>query len=856
MAKKKITVETPEIIEHIQISALEDIMGERYATYAKYVIQDRAIPDLRDGLKPVQRRIIYAMHHSGNVARKPYRKCATSVGEVMGKYHPHGDASIYDALAHMSQPWKYRVPLIDFQGNNGSIDGDNPAAHRYTESRLAHISEELTRDIEKNTVDMQLTFDDSQLEPVVLPARFPNLLVNGTQGIAVAMATNIPPHNLHDVIEAVIYRLTHEQATIEDLIHIIKGPDFPTGGSIYQTESLTSIYTTGHGRVDILSRVTVKDDKEGKQLIVTEIPYGVIKTNIVKAIDEIRFKKIIDGITEVRDESDHTGLRIAIDLKKDANHEVILNYLYAKTELKSGFSANMVAIDKGHPITFNLLQYIDSYIDHQVEVVTRLSQFDLAKAQARLEIVSGLIKAISILDEVVKTIRASKDKQDAMLNLIKQFAFTQPQADAVVSLQLYKLTNTDVTTLHAEAKVLEETIQVLQALLNDRQLLNKQIIKDLKAIAKAYGHPRMTEIINEPSEAYAINKRELIAKEDVMIALSRDGYVKRSPLKSYRSSDGAFPGIKEGDVLIGSGQATTLDYVLAFTSEGNYLFIPVFEMQETKWKDEGKHINDLITLPSKEKLVKAIVVSDFKEDAFVTLLSKRGQIKKTSLSEFNVQRYSKPINCFRLSQDDMLVDVDVTNGRSQLLLITTLGKATYFSELDINPVGIRAGGVKAIQSLIEDDALAGLLVIDKDERGKAVLVSEEGHIRIFDINYLTLTARLGKVQYLFQSFKSDPHHMLYWRKIYKQEETLTLTLVLSNKDIKTYFTQDFAPVPIDKYAKKTLNIGKGVLIDSVYHPFMTGVDPQFPTYETPKKTIEETAKVEQISIFDESIDGE
>ena len=672
MAKKTKPVVKP-IVEKINVAPLEDIMGERYATYAKYVIQDRAIPDLRDGLKPVQRRIIYAMYHSNNVFRKPYRKSATSVGEVMGKYHPHGDTSIYDALVHMSQPWKYRVPLIDFQGNNGSIDGDNAAAHRYTEVRLAQIAEELVRDIDKNTVDTQLTFDDSQEEPIVLPARFPNLLVNGTQGIAVAMATNIPPHNLRDVIDAVIYRLTHKRTTIEDLIDIVKGPDFPTGGTIYRTASLKQIYLTGHGRVEILAKAEIQTLKGYQQIIIKEIPYGVIKSSLVKQMDEIRFKKIIDGILEVRDESDHHGMRIAIDIREDANAEKILKYFYAKTDLKSSFSANMVAIDKGHPVTFNLLQYVESYIDHQVEVITRLSTFDLAKATARLEIVEGLIKAIGILDDVVKVIRKSQDKQDAMSNLEKKFAFSKPQADAIVSLQLYRLTNTDVTTLKDEEKQLRATIKELKSILDDRDVLDKKLVKDLKAVAAAYGQNRLTKIISEPKETMQIDKRDLIAKEDVYVAVTRDGYIKRSPLKSFKSSEGAWPGIKEADLLIGTGQATTLDHLLVFTQLGNYLFIPIHELQEAKWKDEGKHINYLVNVPPEEKLIKALIVSEFKPDAFVVMITRNGQLKKTPLSEFLVQRYSKPLSCMRLMGDDTVVDVEITNGQGQLLIATLEG---------------------------------------------------------------------------------------------------------------------------------------------------------------------------------------
>ncbi|MEY3692338.1 MAG: topoisomerase subunit [Bacillota bacterium] len=850
MAKKSKPIPKP-IVEKINVAPLEDIMGERYATYAKYVIQDRAIPDLRDGLKPVQRRIIYAMYHSNNVFRKPYRKSATSVGEVMGKYHPHGDASIYDALVHMSQPWKYRVPLIDFQGNNGSIDGDNAAAHRYTEVRLAQITEELVRDIDKNTVDTQLTFDDSQDEPVVLPARFPNLLVNGTQGIAVAMATNIPPHNLRDVIDAVIYRLGHKKATIEDLIDIVKGPDFPTGGTIYRTDALKQIYLTGHGRVEILSKADITKLKGYHQIVIKEIPYGVIKSALVKQMDEIRFKKIIDGIIEVRDESDHHGMRIAIDIREDANPEKILQYFYSKTDLKSSFSANMVAINKGHPITFNLLQYVDAYIDHQVEVITRLSNFDLVKASARLEIVEGLIKAIGILDEVVKVIRKSEDKQDAMTNLEKKFAFTKSQADAIVSLQLYRLTNTDVTTLKEEEKQLKATIKELKEILEDREVLNKKIIKDLKLIASQYGQNRLTKIVTEPKETLQIDKRDLIAKEDVYISVTRDGYIKRSPLKSYKSSEGVWPGIKEADLLVGVGPATTLDYVLVFTQLGNYLFIPIHELQETKWKEEGKHINYLVNLGPEEKLIKALIVSDFKPDAFVVLITRNGQLKKTPLSEFMVQRYSKPLTCMRLLGDDTVVDVDITNGQGQLLIATLEGNVTYFSEKEVNPVGVKAGGVKAISSLLGKDRLAKLLVYQPEERGKIVMFTRQGNFRIFDISYVDLTARLGKIQYIFQSFKSEPHQLAYWRKLNKQDEFLKVTLLLSNKELVNLETNDYAPTPTDKYAKKNISMPKGTEVIGVYHDAITRIDQQYKTVALPKVNLESGDKIEKVSLFDD-----
>jgi topoisomerase-4 subunit A len=751
----------------------------------------------------------------------------------------------------MSQPWKYRVPLIDFQGNNGSIDGDNAAAHRYTEVRLAQISEELVRDIDKNTVDTQLTFDDSQDEPTVLPARFPNLLVNGTQGIAVAMATNIPPHNLRDVIDAVIYRLSHKKTTIEDLIDIIKGPDFPTGGTIYRTDSVKQIYLSGHGRVEILSKVEIAKLKGYHQLVIKEIPYGVIKSALVKQMDEIRFKKIIDGILEVRDESDHHGMRVAIDIREDANPEKILQYFYAKTDLKSSFSANMVAIDKGHPITFNLLQYIDSYIDHQVEVITRLSQFDLSKASARLEIVEGLIKAIGILDEVVKLIRKSEDKQDAMANLEKKFSFTKPQADAIVSLQLYRLTNTDVTTLKDEEKQLKATIKELKEILSDREVLNKKIIKDLKLISSTYGQNRLTKIVTEPKETLQIDKRDLIAKEDIYLAVTRDGYIKRSPLKSYKSSEGQSPGIKEADLLVGIGQATTLDYLLVFTQLGNYLYIPVHELQETKWKEEGKHINYLVNLGPEEKLIKAMIVTDFKPDAFVVIVTRNGQLKKTPLSEFVVQRYSKPLTCIRLLGDDTVVDVDISNGQGQLLIATLEGNVTYFSETEVNPVGIKAGGVKAIGSLLGKDRLAKLLVYQPDERGKIVMFTRQGNFRIFDISYVTLTSRLGKVQYVFQSFKSDPHQLVYWRKVNKQDEFLKVTVLLSNKELVNLESNDYAPTPIDKYAKKNLTMPKDTEVVGVYHDTLPKIDQTFKTVVQPKVNLETGEKIEKVSLFDD-----
>jgi len=854
MAKKKPIAATVAPIEVINDFPLEEIMGERYAAYAKYVIQDRAIPDVRDGLKPVQRRIIYAMYNSGNLHNKPYRKCATSVGEVMGKFHPHGDSSIYEALAHMSQPWKYRVPLIDFQGNNGSIDGDNPAAHRYTEARLGEVAEELTRDIEKNTIDMQLTFDDSNFEPSVLPARFPNLLANGTQGIAVALATNIPPHNLSELIEAVIYRINHVRTTVTDLLQFVKGPDFPTGGSIISSPGLNEIYETGRGRVEVLAKMDIVHSQDMSQIIVTEIPYNVIKSKLVRDIDEIRYKKVIDGILEVRDESDHEGLRIAIDLKKDANAEIIKAYLMNKTELKSAFNANMVAISSGHPVTLTLLDYVDAYIAHQVDVVTRLSQFDLEKAKARIHIVEGLIKAVSILDEVVKTIRKSNDKANAITNLEALFGFSKLQAEAIVNLQLYRLTNTDVTTLQNERDQLEKTILSLEEILNDRKKLDRVIIADLKTMATKYGTPRKTLVIEEPLETKTIDKRDLIAKEDVIVAITRDGYIKRSSLKSYKSSDALYPGMKESDSLIALGTANTLDYVVAFTNLGNYVFLPVHEIFDNKWKEEGRHINYICTLNADEKLLNAFIVSSFRDDIYIAMVTRNGQIKRTKLSEYFAVRYTRPLGGYRLLRDDEVVDVAITTGNSDLLVVTEKGNATLFNENELTPVGIKAGGIKAIASLKGGDHVAGLLAYEPNEKGKILMVTDAGHWRIFDYNYVAVTPRLGKTQYVFRTFKSEPHALVYLRKLAKKEDKLAVKLVLDNKTLLDYESDDFHPTPIDKYAKKNLPLPRDTMIIAVYHDSFETINEDTKSYQiVPEEDDEEQKKnnYEQISIFED-----
>ena len=802
MAKKKeIIVEPEEIIEEkISSEPLEEVMGDRYATYAKYVIQDRAIPDVRDGLKPVQRRIIFSMYKSNNTFNKPTKKCAHTVGAVMGTYHPHGDTSIYEALARMSQDWKVRYPLIDFQGNNGSIDGDSPAAYRYTESRLSELSNELVADIEKSTVDMQLNFDDTEFEPIVLPARFPNLLVNGTEGIAVGLATEIPPHNLREVIDAVIYRIGHKTATVEDLMQFVQGPDFPGGGYIYRSSGLDSIYLTGRGRVEVASKTEIVNQKDINQIIITEIPYKVVKSQLVYEIDKIRHSKAVDGIVEVRDESDWSGIRIVIDIKKNAKVETILQYLMKKTPLVTGYSANMVAIVNGRPKTLNLLDFIDSYIEHQVDVITRRCQFDLKKYQARLHIVEGLILASLNINDVVDIIRKSKDKADSKVNLIKAYNLSNEQAEAIVTMPLYKLSHTDELILEKEKTQLTNDIATINGILEDPNKLNRVLVKDLKHIADKYGDERRTQIIDK-GETKEIDKRELIAKEDVMISVSYDGYLKRSSIRSYSSSDGALPGLKDGDMLVAQAKVCTTDYVLCFTNMGNYTCLHVFDLTENKWKDEGTHINEFVTFSSGEKIIKVLTMSEMRNDLYLAAISKFCQIKRMPLSMLELKVSRRPARYMKILNNDKVVNVALLTGNSDIMVVTNSGNCSLFNENDITIVSPKAGGVKSISGL-GSNQIAGLLTFDENEKSKIILFTNKGHARITDLNKYTRTNRLGKAQVILQSFKGDPHNVVAVFKPIGEENKYFM--YLNDHTIKEYPVSEWKNTEA-QYAKKNIN---------------------------------------------------
>lgn len=700
-----------EVLKRIHDYSLEEIMGERFARYSKYIIQDRAIPDVRDGLKPVQRRIIYAMYRDKNTYDKQFKKCANAVGNVLGKYHPHGDSSVYDALIRMSQSWKQNHILVEVDGNNGSIDGDGPAAYRYTECRLSKISEELLKDIDKDTVMMAPNYSDTLLEPTVLPAKFPNLLVNGTNGISAGYATNIPPHNLIEVCDAVIKRIDSHNCHEDSIYEIIKGPDFPTGGIVEGLDGIKSAFKTGRGKLIVTSKSEFQKNKGKDQIVISEIPFEVNKALLVKKIDDIRFEKKLDGIAEVRDESDKdSNIRIVIDLKPGADKELVLNYLLKNTELQTTYNYNMVCIDKRRPRLLGIIPIIDAYIDHQKDVILKRTNFDLAFARKEMHITEGLVKAISILDEVIAVIRASKNKPDAIENLVKKFDFTTEQATAIVMLQLYRLTNTDITVLNEKLENLRKIIEELTGILNDESKLKGVIKDELRRMKKEYGVPRKTEI-SETIKEIKIDQTDLITKEDVIIVLTNDGYLKRVPIKSHNSADGE-TALKPGDYVICYKQTNTLNKLCIFTSRGNYLYLPIHEIPSCKWKDLGKHISNFVTISPDDKAVNAFIISENVTNPEVTMFTREGMVKRTNLNDFIVSRYSKAYTAMKLKDTDEVVNVCIT--KPNVLIVTKTGYYLNYMASEIPLSGPKAAGVKGI-NLKDDNVISGICYSEKDE---------------------------------------------------------------------------------------------------------------------------------------------
>ncbi len=753
MPKKK--TQTEEVIEKIFDYTLEDLMGERFGSYSKYIIQDRAIPDARDGLKPVQRRILYSMNKEHNTYDKGYRKSAKTVGDVIGNYHPHGDVPIYDAMVRMSQPWKTRSPYIDMHGNNGSIDGDSPAAYRYTEARLSKVANEMLRDIDKDTVDFAPNFDDTTVEPTVLPARFPALLVYGAQGISAGYATNIPPHNLNEIVNATIHRIDYPNSSLETLMKYVQGPDFPTGGIVEGKDGIIDAYKTGKGRIIVKCKYEIEDSKTSKSIIITEIPFEVNKALMVKKIDDIRIDKKIDGIQEVRDES-ASDIRIVIELKKNANIELIVNYLLKNTDMQISYNFNVVSIVNRRPKLLSLEAALDAFIAHQKEVVRRRTAFDLAHAKARYHILEGLIKCISILDEVIKVIRASKNKSDAKENLVKEFDFTIEQAEAIVTLQLYRLTNTDVVALEEEMNDLEKKISIWEQILNNEEALKHVMKKELQNINKEYETPRLTEIRAEITEI-KIDQTAMIPKEDVIVAVTKDGYIKRTSFRSYTSSNPEDLILKENDYLIGLYEMNTTDTILVFTSGGNYLHIPVHIIPDLKWKDMPKHVSNIIEVPGEEAIVGAIPAYDFESDKNIIITTKQGMIKRSKLKDFKLQRYNKATSCMKLKESDEVVSV-LTEEYDTIFLTTNTGYGLSFKTDEIPIVGVKASGVKAMK--LKDDYLASVNNFSYEKHEFITVITTRGTGKRVRLSEFELSTRTRRGIQVLREVKSNPYYVL------------------------------------------------------------------------------------------------
>ena len=782
----------PETHERIREMPLEQVMGERFGRYSKYIIQERALPDIRDGLKPVQRRILYAMYRDGNTYDKPFKKAAKAVGNIMGNYHPHGDSSIYGALVFLSQDWKMREPLIEMHGNNGSMDGDSPAAMRYTESRLAKISNVLLEDIDKETVPMVLNFDDTEYEPTVLPARFPNLLVNGSTGISAGYATEIPPHNLSEVLDASIHLLKHPDATLADLMQFVKGPDFPTGGIVMGTKGIVDAYRSGKGRIQVRAKTSIQEIRgHREEIVVTEIPYLVNKAQLVKKIDEIRVARELDGISEVRDETDRHGLSIVIELKKDADAQNILNYLLKNTDLQVSYNFNMVAIDHMTPVQVGLKRILQAYLEHEEEVVIKRTKFDLGKAEGRLEIINGLIKAMSILDQIIKTIRASKNKADAKKNLVAEFAFSQRQAEAIVSLQLYRLTNTDVVALQKEKQELESKIAAFNELLSNKSALQKQIIKELRAVKHDFGNDRRTEISDETAKV-EVDEKALIADEDVRVLISRDGYIKRSSLRSFQSTDSTENGLPETDEVVFEQTLSTLTNLYLFTNHGNLIYRPVHELVETKWKDIGQHLSQELGLAHDEAIIKVFALKSLDDENAVFLLATNdGFIKQVALSSLQPTRTykSRAIMTMKMkTSDSRVIAVDMLDKRVEYeaTLFTNQAFALKYAVSEVPETGAKAAGVKSI-NLKEDDFVVGLLVneVKYDGLYKVGIITQRGAFKQLKLDLIPVTSRAKRGVLVLRTLKQQPHRIAGLAFYAQNHELLLTTSSLRQQTILT-----------------------------------------------------------------------
>ncbi|MFS9171505.1 DNA topoisomerase IV subunit A [Streptococcus infantis] len=745
-------------MSNIQNMSLEDIMGERFGRYSKYIIQDRALPDIRDGLKPVQRRILYSMNKDGNTFDKSYRKSAKSVGNIMGNFHPHGDSSIYDAMVRMSQDWKNREILVEMHGNNGSMDGDPPAAMRYTEARLSEIAGYLLQDIEKKTVPFAWNFDDTEKEPTVLPAAFPNLLVNGSTGISAGYATDIPPHNLAEVIDATVYMIDHPTAKVEKLMEFLPGPDFPTGAIIQGRDEIKKAYETGKGRVVVRSKTEIEKLKGGKeQIVITEIPYEINKANLVKKIDDVRVNNKVAGIAEVRDESDRDGLRIAIELKKDANTELVLNYLFKYTDLQINYNFNMVAIDNFTPRQVGIVPILSSYIAHRREVILARSRFDKEKAEKRLHIMEGLIRVISILDEVIALIRASENKADAKENLKVSYDFTEEQAEAIVTLQLYRLTNTDVVVLQEEEAELREKIAMLAAIIGDERTMYNLMKKELREVKKQFATPRLSSL-EDTAKVIEIDTASLIAEEDTYVSVTKAGYIKRTSPRSFSASTLEEIGKRDDDRLLFIKSVKTTQHLLIFTTLGNVIYRPVHELADIRWKDIGEHLSQTITnFETNEEVLYVEVVDQFDDATTYFAATRLGQIKRVERKEFSPWRTyrSKSVKYAKLKDDSDQIVAVAPIKLDNVLLISKNGYALRFNIEEVPVVGAKAAGVKAMNLKADDELQAAFIC----NTSSFYLLTQRGSLKRVSTEEIPATSRAKRGLQVLRELKSKPHRV-------------------------------------------------------------------------------------------------
>jgi topoisomerase-4 subunit A len=797
-------------LEQFLPAFLEEIVGDRFGRYSKYIIQDRAIPDVRDGLKPVQRRILYAMYDAGNTPDKPYRKSAKTVGDVMGNYHPHGDSSIYEGMVRMAQPWKMGHVLIDGHGNWGSQDDDPAAAMRYTEARLSEIAMELLRDIEKRTVQFKDNFDNTTKEPVVLPSRYPNLLVNGVSGISSGFATEIPTHNLREVIDACMALIDKSDITLEELMGIIKGPDFPTGGIIMGEDGIREAYQNGKGRIHIRARTAIEDMRGGRQqIVITEIPYQVVKSRLVTAMENIRLEKKVEGIAEVRDESGRNGLRIVIELKKEADAQGILAYLLKKTDLQVTYNFNMVAIVNKHPRQLGIKDILEAYIEHQKEVVTFRSQYELEKAEDRAHVLEGLVKALGILDEVIACIKASKNRQDAQNNLVAEFGFTERQADAILVLQLYRLTNLEIHSLEKELKDLEKTIAYLQGILGSTKKLLGVIKEEMGEIRTKYGVDRRSELQGEVEEL-KVGLEVMVTSEDVFVTLSSEGYIKRTSKLSFTRSGGEMEstGVKEGDFMRFLLEVNTIESLLIFTKRGQYYLLPVHQVPEYKWKENGTAIVNVIPIAKEDRIVNVIPLKNFDDPGkSLVFATRKGQVKRTELKEYMTNRSNGIVAC-KLSEQDEVIYVHLSDNTKEILLVTKQGMSIRFREEEVNPMGRAAAGVRGIQLKDDDEVIAAEWIYG--DEGEVLVISNLGYAKRSLVVDYPIQGRGGKGILTFE-FKEGkrvrPNGNALIRTFIVKMDYIVTAILASGERIR--FSTETAPLEDRKApGKQLITVGK------------------------------------------------